>query len=277
MINKLARYASVVFVLSINAAGSALAQSSAEQVLGAPTDPRFNFLPGYLQREALPDSLVLLTPAPASESATFARDEAARKDTIALRGTPRWMQAKIDADLIFPRPADNFSCALGVKIDTAQTPRLYALMQKVMTDAGLSTYRVKNQFKRVRPFMQHTEGTCTPEDEKILREDGSYPSGHTAAGWSWALILAELNPARANQLFDRGLTFGQSRVICNAHWQSDVDAGRIMGSATVARLHADEVFQTDLKAAREEVQKALQAQDKPVLDCAAETSALSAR
>ena len=69
----------------------------------------------------------------------------------------------------------------------------------------------------------------------------------------------------------------RTSALCNAHWQSDVDAGRIMGSATVARLHADDGFLADLKAAREEVQKALQAQEKPALDCAAEASALAAR
>jgi acid phosphatase (class A) len=35
-------------------------------------------------------------------------------------------------------------------------------------------------------------------------------------------------------------------VICNVHWQCDVDAGRIMGTAAVARLHADEDFLADL-------------------------------
>jgi acid phosphatase (class A) len=45
---------------------------------------------------------------------------------------------------------------------------------------------------------------------------------------------------------------GISRVICNVHWQSDVDAGRMMGAAAVARLHADEDFLADLRKAKAE-------------------------
>jgi len=47
--------------------------------------------------------------------------------------------------------------------------------------------------------------------------------------------------------------FGQSRIICNVHWQSDVNQGRIMGAATVARLHADPGFLADLEAAKAEI------------------------
>ena len=144
-------------------------------------------------------------------------------------------------------------------------------MQNILTDAGMSTYHVKNTFHRTRPFVVHNEGTCTPDDEAVLRGDGSYPSGHTAAGWAWALTLAEINPARADALYKRGISFGQSRVICNAHWQSDVDGGRIMGAATVSRLHSKAAFLADLKKAKAEV-KAMQSSSSK-LNCAAEDAA----
>jgi membrane-associated phospholipid phosphatase len=35
---------------------------------------------------------------------------------------------------------------------------------------------------------------CTPELDAALRKDGSYPSGHVAIGWGWALILAKSRP-----------------------------------------------------------------------------------
>ena len=41
-------------------------------------------------------------------------------------------------------------------------------------------------------------------------------------------------------------------MIGNVHWQSDVDAGRIMGAAAVARLHADEDFIADLEKVKTE-------------------------
>lgn len=241
----------------------------------AVTDPHFQLAPGYIPKEKLPNSLDLLGPPPGPASAAYARDEEARNATVPLRGSARASQARLDADLQFPQPARNFSCAMGIDITEAQTPHLYRLMQKVLTDAGLSTYGVKNTYNRVRPFVVHNEGTCFPEQESLLRNDGSYPSGHTAAGWAWALILAEINPDRANTLFKRGLEFGQSRVVCNAHWQSDVDAGRIMGAATVALLQNYAEFRADLDAARKEVLAAKAKSPAPGMDCGAEVAAFS--
>ena len=105
----------------------------------------------------------------------------------------------------------------------------------------------------MRPFTVNNAPICTPEDEKILRNDGSYPSGHTALGWAWALILAELAPDKADAILARGLSYGESRIICNVHWNSDVVAGRIMASATVARLHNNPEFIADMKAAKAEL------------------------
>ena len=75
-------------------------------------------------------------------------------------------------------------------------------------------------------------------------------------GWAWALILSELAPDRANAILARGLAYGESRVICGVHYASDVEAGRLVGAAMVARLKGDRAFQRDLAAARLEIEKA---------------------
>lgn len=261
-------------LLCMAAAGPLCAQTLSPAA-GKVTDPHFELASGYLKQADLPDSLLLLGAPPSKDSAAFARDEEARKAALAQSGTARWEIARRDADLRFPAPANNFSCAMGVRIDEQHTPRTYRLMQRVLTDAGLSTYGVKNKYDRTRPFALHDEGTCTPQDEEILRNDGSYPSGHTAAGWAWALVLAEINPQRANELLARGLAFGQSRVICNAHWQSDVDGGRVMGAATVSRLQSDAGFHADVDAARLELKNLKAAEGNTPMDCAAEAAALS--
>ena len=108
---------------------------------------------------------------------------------------------------------------MGVRIDSKQTPRLYAMMQKMLSDFGLSTYGVKNKYNRVRPFVVHNEATCRADQEAILRGDGSIRPA-TAAGWGWALVFAQINPERTDALLKRGIEFGQSRVICDAHWQA---------------------------------------------------------
>ncbi len=77
----------------------------------------------------------------------------------------------------------------------------------------------------------------------------SYPSGHSSIGWAWALVLTEVAPDRGDLLLQRGRAFSQSRAICGAHWQSDIEAGRLVGSATVARMHASPVFLAQMDTA----------------------------
>ncbi|MGO2202631.1 acid phosphatase [Pseudomonas helleri] len=251
--------------------GLVLAEEAATKI----TDPHFKLAPGYLNPADLPLRLTLLGAPPKPDSAALARDEEARRAALALRGTAREALAATDAELSFPGPANTFSCAMGTQISEKTTPHLYTLMQRTLTDAGGSTYAGKNAYNRTRPFVVHDEGTCRKDMEPLLRTDGSWPSGHSAAGWAWGLILAEVNPARATELMTRGLAYGQSRVICNAHWQSDVDAGRIMGAATVASLHSNPAFLKDLAAAKEEIQAAQKAGNTPTENCAAEGVALS--
>ncbi len=212
-------------------------------------------LEGYLAAEDLPDSLALLPPPPEEDSAAFAWDEEVSRSSFSLRGTQRWDQAIQDADLSFPKAAAAFSGVLGFPISEAKSPHLYLLLRRVLTDAGLSTYAAKNHYVRPRPFMVNNQPTCTPDDEEALREDGSYPSGHTAIGWAWALVLSEIVPEKTDAILARGREFGQNRVVCNVHWQSDVNEGRTMGAATVARLHADAGFLADLDAAKTEVKR----------------------
>jgi len=231
-------------------------------------------LAGYLNRDALPNSLALLPPPPAEGSAAQALDDEISKDSLALRGTPRWTVAIQDAQLRFPEAADTFSCALGIPISEENTPHLYMLLRRTLADAGLSTYTAKNHYRRNRPFMVNGAPVCTPQEETKLRKDGSYPSGHTAIGWAWALILTEIAPDQADAILARGRAFGDSRMICNVHWHSDVVEGRFMGAAAVARLHADPQFCADVKAARAEYAKVREKGLPPTGDCRAEDEAL---
>ncbi|WP_228114254.1 phosphatase PAP2 family protein [Stenotrophomonas sp. MYb238] len=229
---------------------------------------------GYLQGDAIPDSLALSPPPPAPGSAWAALDDAVARQATALRGSARFQQAHADADLRFPAGAGQFSCALGVPVDAGRTPALYRLLQRSLIDASAATRAAKNRYQRPRPFMVNGQPTCTPDDEPHLRGSGSYPSGHTAIGWAWALILAEIAPERATALLERGRNYGHSRLVCNVHWYSDVQQGQAMGAATVARLHDNAGFRADLAAARQEI-AAARVQALPVpRDCAAEAATL---
>ncbi len=192
-----------------------------------------------------------------------------------MRGAQRGTLAVMDADLSFPSAAGTFSCALNAPVTEELTPHLYVLLRRTLTDVGLSTYTAKNHYQRTRPFIFRKEAVCTPADRAELEKDGSYPSGHAAVGWGWALILSEIAPDRTDALLARGVQYGESRSVCNAHWHSDVEQGRLMGAGTVARLHADPAFRADLDAAKTELAVARALNLKPTRDCTAETAALA--
>ena len=235
------------------------------------------YLNGYLDPKQLPDSLALLPPPPAPGSAQQAADLATYQSTRALRDTPRWALAVKDANLSFPAAASTFECALQIPISQEGTPNLNMLLRRTLLDAGLATYGAKNKYQRQRPFVVAGGETCTPAEQPALSKDGSYPSGHTAIGWAWALVLVQAAPQRMDAVLQRGYAFGQSRVICGVHWQSDVDAGRVIGAAALARLQSDATFKAQLALARDEIAQAQAKGLKPTADCAAEAAALALR
>lgn len=255
--------------------------SSAPQAPTTPTDvgelrAGSGYLKGYLSSKDLPNSLALVPPPPAEGSAAQADDNAAYQALTALQAGPRGAQATKDANLKFPAAAGHFACALGITISEQTTPNLTMLLRRTLTDAGLSTYKAKDTYKRTRPFVAFNAPSCTPAEEPSLRKDGSYPSGHAALGWAWALVLTQAAPERADALLQRGRSFGQSRAVCGVHWKSDIQAGWLMGAATVARLQSNATYRAQLSAAQAEMATARAAGHVPAAaDCAAEAVALA--
>ncbi len=232
-------------------------------------------LQGYLDPKALPNSLELLPPPPIPGSAAFAHDEEVSRATYALRDTPRFALAASDYDLKFSSLIGDFSCALNAEVTEQNAPYLTTLLRRSLSDIGMSTYAAKKYYQRKRPFQLNQGPMGDPQYRTQLEKDPSYPSGHTAIGWGFALILSEISPDHADEFLARGQAFGDSRIVINHHWYSDVVGGRSMGAATVARLHADATFRADMEAAREEI-AALRAKGvPPARDCNAEAAALA--
>lgn len=229
---------------------------------------------GYLLPSALPDSVTLLPPPPIAGSTALKLDEEYSKKSFALRNTPAWTLAILDADLTFPNAASAYSCALNAPINEQDTPHLYTLLRRTLTDAGRSTGEAKKHYQRPRPFLVNKAAFCTPGDREHLEKSGSYPSGHNAAGTAWALLLTEISPAQTDAILARGQAFGLSRIICNVHWYSDTLQGRYMGAYTVARLHANPVFRDDLEAAKTELETVRAKALKPTRDCNAEKAGI---
>jgi acid phosphatase (class A) len=242
-----------------------------------PTDlpeVRPGYVAGYLQPGQLPDTVALLPLPPAAGSVALAADEETYKATRKQKDTPRWALAAKDAELRFPDATEVFSCALGMKISAESTPHLNMLLRRVRMDSSRANDKPKDAYKRPRPFQVTKDPSCTPKEEARMKPD-SYPSGHASIGWAWALTLAEVAPDQSDAVLRRGFAFGQSRVVCGVHYKSDVESGRIVGAATVARLHTDPVFTAQLALARKEVEAARAAGARSPLDCDAEARALA--
>lgn len=207
---------------------------------------------GYLVKDNAPNAAAFLPPPPKPGSLRAQDDVAVYRETRAMSGSERWLQARADNEIETPAAPRIFDEALGVNFDPKRTPTLALLLGRMLGDLETIQTPAKRGFERVRPFVTEPAATCI-EPETWLAASGSYPSGHAALGWAWALVLAELAPDRADALLARGLEYGESRVICGVHYRSDVEAGRLVGAAIVSRLQAEPEFQRDINQARREL------------------------
>lgn len=208
--------------------------------------------PGYLEGDGGIQATTILGPPPTPDSPRGKADRALFKETRKLVNTPAWSQAIADADLSGRNAMQGFSCAAGVTLSADATPTLARLLLRMTDDASRIYQPAKATYHRPRPPVGNTAPICVPR-EAWIETDGSYPSGHGLIGWAWASVIAELVPEKASPILARGKAFGDSRVVCGVHFQSDIEAGRYLGSALVTRLHDEPTFMSDLAKAREEV------------------------
>lgn len=196
------------------------------------------------------DARVFIPPPPTAGSGL----EMAERAVVRGPWSAERRQQALEDNAIDPFAA--FDSVLGENFTAANFPATLAVLSRAGRAAGYAGDPVKFLYRRTRPFV--TDSAITPciPDEPALRASFSYPSGHAALGFAWSLVLAELAPSRADALIERGRDFSWSRVVCGVHYPSDVEAGRTVASAAIARLHADPEFQRELAAAREEMARA---------------------
>ena len=237
MIRKLTRLSASVAFMFI--CGSSFAQTEKDTV--------------YVFLQDMPDAGIYLPAPPDMLSPQYADDFAQWQWGKTVRPTDRGQQANDDSQWGINGMIRVHQETLGFEISKEKTPAIYRLLYNVLWTENLSTHNAKRKYMRTRPFAQYNEHTWGRFDnERELRFNGSYPSGHTALGWATALVLSEMVPELQDTLLRTGFQYGESRVIVGAHYQSDVDAGYLCGSTAVAVMHASEYFQKDLAAARKE-------------------------
>ena len=210
----------------------------------------------YLTADEVPNAVYWLPQPPAPGSTQFLYDlsqyywgKQQRLDSLRAKKAIR------EADIEVSDMLSQFSGAFGMELSKQKTPAIYKVVERAVLTIRLSATKPKATYMRTRPFVYFNEPTLVPADEEELRNTGSYPSGHTVRGWGMALLLCEINPAAQDELFKLGYEWGQSRVIAGFHWQSDVDASRMLAAACYARLHTCKEFLDDMSAAQKEFDK----------------------
>jgi len=210
----------------------------------------------YVKADALPNALNFYPAPPETTSVQFMYDISQYMWGKAMRAdSARAALAIAQSTHNIEDMVRMFSEPFGLEISAKKTPAIMNVIER-----GIATLRQvgrvpKKHYMRRRPFDRFNEPTLVPKDEELLRKNGSYPSGHTILAWSMAMLLVEINPSAQDALLKYAYEWGQSRVIAGFHWQSDVDASKVLVSAAFASLHNDETFLADMKKARTEFKK----------------------
>ncbi|MFZ4109128.1 MAG: phosphatase PAP2 family protein [Polymorphobacter sp.] len=219
--------------------------------------------PGYLTGKPPVEILKLLPPPPAPGSAQDMADRSVYAATAKDVGGTAWQEAVSELNPTSPAYFAKLSCAVGKMISPQTTPITMAMIARAGGDMTGPMSTAKNFYKRPRPFTTDKGPACDP-----ISKDGigaglgfAYPSGHSGIGWLWGLMLADANPARAEQIRAFGQHTGDLRIACRVHWLSDVAYGRILATSVYGRLLAEPEFQADLVRAADEIAKA------PVAEC----------
>jgi acid phosphatase (class A) len=191
-----------------------------------------------------PDGIALLAPPPPAGSAEEAADLASVRAVFQGRTAEELLRAKKDYSISLFL----FAPAIGTNFQAGKFPLTEALYAKVKASIGPAIDAPKNYWKRKRPYVL---------DPKLALGDpepsASYPSGHSARGTVYALLVAELFPDKKDAVLAIGRTIGWDRVLIGKHFPTDVQAGRVLGQAIYRELSKNAEFQHDLAEAKAEV------------------------
>lgn len=210
---------------------------------------------GYLAPGAIDPAAILPEP-PTPGSPAEVADRAGYAEAARLVGTPRWAQAAADDDMSVAAGFRHFRCALNAELTPERAPALNRLFTRTRLDVGTFAEGIKARYGRKRPFAEDAPDAplCIAiPPERRATTSLTYPSGSATLGWLWGLALAQAAPERASQTVARGRELGDSRLVCRVHYQTDVDAGRLLASAMFARVQTEAAFRADVEAARAEI------------------------
>ena len=148
-----------------------------------------------------------------------------------------------------------FFATLGPQFDLAKLPATSKLMAIVDNEQSVASNIAKRYFLRNRPWaIDPSLVACDyrPNAPPLT----SYPSGHATLSYSEGYILAALMPEKAQAILGRAQEYAYSRVVCGAHYASDVEASHVFGTELAMMMLQQPGFAADFHAAQAELKAA---------------------
>ena len=155
-----------------------------------------------------------------------------------------------------------YADVLGPKFQIGNVPITNELLERVTTDARLITDEMKAIWDRPRPF--NANKGITPESG-TPRTNVAYPSGTTMFGHTSAVMLANMVPEKAAEIYERAAETSYYRVLLGHHYpgryRSQPDRGSTdrLGPVQEAGVHGR------VREAKAELRQVLGLPEKPML------------
>jgi len=192
------------------------------------------------------EPLVSLLPPPPCETCEETKAELAE---LAGLEEARTKEQETHAKDDVKRSASRFLEGAGIAFDAAgfeACEDFFMARRKEEKDAVESA---KNTFCRIRPFL--TPGNALHPVEDAKPDDSfSYPSGHAAYGATVGFLLAEMMPEKRSVIYARIDDYAHSRMVAGVHFRSDVEAGKLYGTAIANALFAKPGFEAEFQEAK---------------------------
>jgi acid phosphatase (class A) len=191
-----------------------------------------------------PDSAVVLAPPPLPGSA---EQEADLASVIAVHRACTTNQAALAfSEKKFS--VFNFTPAVGTFFQLGKLPKTEAFFERVQREAEVVSGRAKDYWKRPRPFIIEPSLASGK-----LEKSFGYPSGHSTEATVLALVLADLFPAKREDILTISRDLGWHRIWIARHYPTDIYAGRVFAQAIFGEMKANPDFQRDFAAAKSEI------------------------
>jgi acid phosphatase (class A) len=197
------------------------------------------------------DAAIRALPAPPADGSVQAAAEMAELKQIDADRTSADMIHATDDDKT--KNATIFAIAVGPAFDLKALPATARLFTDIRADEKSAADAAKDVFKRNRPWI------VDPALLSCFHEDGpqtSYPSGHSTMGYAMAAVLTQLVPEKAAAIMARADDYARSRLICEMHFRSDVEGGRLYGAMLAKDMAQSPAFKAEFDAAATELRAA---------------------